>query len=584
MVPPHREEELLSEVSGPALMEATRAIARWVRLSGEPDELESFRWIERRLAQYGFETELLHHPAYISLPESARLAVAGGGQIEGISHAFAASTLPEGVSARLVDANDPAAQFEGAIVLVDGMASGVSAGEWEAKGTLAQVHVHDDHLHETSVSPVWGNPTDKGLDLMPRTPGMSIRRRDAAALREHLARGPLTVTVHTATLTEWRLIPLLIANLRDAPRAPFVLLSTHVDSWYYGAMDNSSANATTIEVAKILAKRAKELKRGLRLAFWSGHSHGRFAGSAWYADENWHELFDDCVAHVFVDSTGGKGATVVTEAPVMPQTKALASRAVKAVTGEEFEGKRIGRFADQSFYGIGLNSVFGTLSEQDAATSGNTVSFKTGGRRSGGLGWWWHTPDDTVDKVDEGFLVRDTKIYLATVNELLTAQRLPFDYRSAIDEIIETVGRRAKAAGKNLDLSRLLAELQATREAVHEFHAVAEQAPAEASRLINETLVGLSRHLVPIAFHEEVRYVRDPAAPLVPVPALRDLELLARMSPEEPNARGMATRLRRASNWIVTEARAAARLARKTTERLGGRVERSEPRKGLPTP
>jgi len=422
-------------------MDSTRSIARWVRLSGEPDELASFEWVKARLEEYGFETELTHHRAYISLPGPAVLRVAGHDrEVTGISHAFATSTPTGGLSGRLVDARSADAAgaadaFAGKIVLVDGMASGVSVRTWEDRGTIAQVHVHDDHLHETSVSPVWGNPTEQGLELMPRTPGLAIRRSDAAWLRELMSGGPIEVTIHTEVLTEWRPIPLLTAALPTAPAEPYVLLSSHIDSWYYGAMDNGSANATTLEVARILAENAGELRRGLRVAFWSGHSHGRFAGSAWYADDRWLDLHEHCVAHVFVDSTGGKGATVVTEAPVMPQTKGLAAAAVKAVTGEEFDGKRIGRFADQSFYAIGLNSVFGTLSEQEASGASDTISFKTGGKRAGGLGWWWHTPDDTVDKVDEAFLVRDTKIYLAALHRLLTAPRLPFDYRPAIEEI-----------------------------------------------------------------------------------------------------------------------------------------------------
>src|SRR5690606_21952720 len=123
----------------------------------------------------------------------------------------------------------------GAIVLVDGMASGVSVREWEGRGTVGQVHVHDDHLHETSVSPVWGNPTEEGLALMPCTPSLAIRRSDAAWLRELLAAGPVEVTVHTEVLTEWREVPLLTAELPSAPREPYVLLSSHIDSWYHGA-------------------------------------------------------------------------------------------------------------------------------------------------------------------------------------------------------------------------------------------------------------------------------------------------------------------------------------------------------------
>ena len=76
-------------------------------------------------------------------------------------------------------------------------------------------------------------------------------------------------------------------------------------------MDNGSANAVMLEVARILSKYKKELRRGLRLAFWSGHSHGRYAGSTWYADNFWLDLEKNCVAHVNTDSAGAKGCECI---------------------------------------------------------------------------------------------------------------------------------------------------------------------------------------------------------------------------------------------------------------------------------
>src|SRR5690606_8962925 len=114
-----------------------------------------------------------------SLPGPARLEVEGQGlAIDGISHAFAVPTGEEGLSARLVDGREAGADVRGALVLVDGMASGVSFKTWEDRGAIGQVHVHDDHLHETSISPVWGNPDERGLEQMPRTPSLAIRRAD----------------------------------------------------------------------------------------------------------------------------------------------------------------------------------------------------------------------------------------------------------------------------------------------------------------------------------------------------------------------------------------------------------------------
>src|SRR5690606_33456798 len=99
--------------------------------------------------------------------------------------------------------------------------------------------------------------------------------------------------------TEWRKIPTLIAEYKgEVEPEKYVLFSGHIDSWHYGAMDNGSANATMLEVARIIGENKLKLYRSLKLAFWSGHSHGRYAGSALFADENWENLYDHCVLHL----------------------------------------------------------------------------------------------------------------------------------------------------------------------------------------------------------------------------------------------------------------------------------------------
>ena len=83
--------------------------------------------------------------------------------------------------------------------------------------------------------------------------------------------------------------------------------------------------------------------RGLRLAFWSGHSHGRYAASTWYADTFWRELHDRCVAHVNVDSTGGVGAEVLDETNTMAELLEVAAEPIRKVAGQELKFKRMSR-------------------------------------------------------------------------------------------------------------------------------------------------------------------------------------------------------------------------------------------------
>jgi hypothetical protein len=124
------------------------------------------------------------------------------------------------------------------------------------------------------VSPVWGSPTPDTIGRLPNVPIVSVDAASGDRLKGLLEAGPGRARVRTEVDTRWRPIPTLLADL-DVDGRDYVLFSGHVDSWHYGAMDNGTANATMVEVARILAQHRGELRRGLRLAFWSGHSHAR---------------------------------------------------------------------------------------------------------------------------------------------------------------------------------------------------------------------------------------------------------------------------------------------------------------------
>lgn len=72
-------DRLCDAVSAAAMMGHLQEFAKRVKLSGTPEELASFRYIEERLAAYGFTTDLIEHDADISLPGKARLMADGRG-------------------------------------------------------------------------------------------------------------------------------------------------------------------------------------------------------------------------------------------------------------------------------------------------------------------------------------------------------------------------------------------------------------------------------------------------------------------------------------------------------------------------
>ncbi len=529
------EQHMLDEVSSDKLMEYTQKIASWVRLSGEPGEAKSMTYIEETLKGFGYRTEMLKHPAYISIPGDAFMVVTSASgevvKMRCMSHAFGVSTPEAGLTGRLVG-HEQEYGYKGNIALIPGMASAQVVLHAEGLGSVGQIFISDDYLHESSISPLWGVPTTEALGRLPTTPSVTVVREDGETLSRLMQKGPVVVTVFTEVKTEWREIPLLVAHLDVPDQKNFLLFSSHVDSWYYGAMDNGSANATLIETARLMALNRDKLRRGLRLAMWSGHSHGRFAGSNWYCDAFWPELMTGCVGHINADSTGGMGATVIDELPVMPQTFDVAAAALEVCTGIKLEGKRMGRFADQSFYGLGLTCAYGTFSEQPLDPTGRSIRFPTGGKKSGGLGWWWHTEYDTVDKVDPAFLLRDTRVYVSTVYRILSSKYLPYDFRLLNEYVKTEVALLAQELGTKFDMGALEVRLDEVGRRLEGFYNALESGKMDPTEA-DAAMVKVSQALVPCAFKENERTDPDPFGAIPAFPAFAGISRLNSVDKEE---------------------------------------------------
>ena len=542
------EDAPVDRVSGAALMAHCATFAERVKLSGTPDELASMRTIQAKLDGFGYRTALLSHDAYISLPGPARVEV-DGRAVQAITHSF--SIPSPGLAAPLAYVGDGGADdfagrdLRGCLVLAEGIASPAVAARAAHAGAAGQLHISPhEHLHEMCISPVWGNPGLSTLAGLPATVACTVSNADGSALRERILQGEApAVTLHAQVDTGWRPTPLLVADLDGPePGGPFVLFSGHHDTWYFGVMDNGSANATMIECARVLAEHNTAWRRGLRLCFWSGHSHGRYSGSAWYVDNHWDELERRCAVHVNVDSTGGAGATVLTEAAAASELAALAAGAIRQETNAVHEGKRNARNSDMSFWGVGIPSMFGSLSHQPPAP----VAMRNA------LGWWWHTPHDLLDKIDEANLVRDTRVFVRTLWRLLTELVLPLDYAAHASALLrELAGIEASLDGA-LSLEPLVAEATALRD-----RAAALVEPGRDPVRVNRALMQLSRALVPPDYTAGDRFSHDPALPQAPWPVLDPIRALAGAGPDQ--ARFAAVDATRARNRMLHALRQAGR-------------------------
>ena len=527
------ESELAAEVSAATLMTHVRAIGSLERESGSPGEAQAFDYIERALKSWGLEVERREIDAYISLPQAAHLTLADGTVVPGLTHSF--STSVEGLEGELVDVGDgrpeDLARAAGKIALIRGLATPGKAWAAQQAGVLGHVHVLMDHLHNMIVTTIWGTPAPETAGRIPARPCLSILGADGQRLRARLAAGPVRLRMTTRVRTGWMPIPHLVGELPGRQEDRFLLFSGHVDSWHFGAMDNGTANATMLEVARLLAGRRDRLRRGIRFAFWSGHSHGRYAGSAWYADHAWRELHQRCVVHLNVDSTGARGATDYSVLHATEDAGAFAERVVADVTGQRSRARRFSRAGDQSFWGAGVPSAFMSLSglpRQDTELS-RTMERLVG---SAGFPWWWHTKDDTLDKIDADVLVLDTKVYLAAALRWLNAPVLPLDHGRAAQSLVAELEALQAAAGARFDLAPALDAARGLRARLERLAEVVATAPASRHESINRGLMRLSRLLVPLAYTTGDRFAHDLALPLPPLAGLQPARELATLDPD----------------------------------------------------
>lgn len=536
-------EQLIGAVDGPLMMEHMAEFAKWRKETGVPEELMSLAYVEARMKEYGFATQLILHDAYVSLP--GRASVAGPrGTMRCITHSFSRSAPAGGLTAEVIDlgSGTPAdfarQDVRGKIVLVDGIANPVMSRRASLAGAAGQLHVSPhEHLHEMCISPVWGSPTAETVDKLPSTVVVTVPKDAGEALRAELAGGSaLSVTIEVEVDTRWRKTPILVCDMagpKGGADEPFIFFTGHHDTWYYGVMDNGGANATMIEVGRICAEHRSEWKRGLRIVFWSGHSQGRYSGSTWYAEQNWEELEKRALVHVNVDSTGGKGNTVVADTTAAAELRNLAREAIREQGEQEFTNRRMSRAGDQSFWGIGVSAIFGNMSEQPAGGAANASAavFGGGNRLGHGTGWWWHTPDDLLDKIEEPILVRDTRIYLHTVWRLLADPVLPLDWAEHADYLIEELEDLQKAVGERFDLSVLLSRAAELRERAARLNQLAGSDSDRYAGIVNDALIAVSRALVPLDYTECDRFEQDPAIAAPPYPSLRPVRDMAGLEP-----------------------------------------------------
>jgi hypothetical protein len=566
-------KQVVDQVNGDApwsLVEAFATMPRW-----RPEDVEASALdIARRLAELGVPVQLLEASLYLSIPYDASIEAAGETLaakpiayslscpegLSGILH-HVPGNLSASVSSFYEKNRDEAAAAEsrirGKIVLTDGFASPNKVLEFQEKGAIGVIGINPGiDRHWGVCSSIWGSPDLDGLPRKPTIPVAVVNNPDGQKLIA-LAKDGGSATIRTHLEEDWfrSLVP--VVNIQGAIEPEkFVLLAGHYDSWDVGVGDNATGDAALLEIARLLWANRASLRRSVRIAWWPGHSTGRYAGSAWFADAFALDLDENCVAQVNCDSPGCRWADVYENVACMSEATDLCQTVLKDVAGLHFEGERPLRAGDYSFNNIGLSSFF-MLSSTMTVEKRKEMNYYTVGGCGGNIAW--HTENDLMDIADRDILIRDIKVYLAAVMTVANAPILPFDWRATATEFQATLDKYRKAAGADASLlnpvAEALTDLTVALDALYAGIAAGTVGETQA----NAAIQNLARILIPLNYTRGPRFTHDPA---LPIPALPALSVASELASHTPQTIGFArTQLMRGANRTASSLRQATRLA-----------------------
>ncbi len=570
MTTDHDHDRFLQGVTLDAPWELIERFATMPRCK-PPDVDAACDLLVQRLQAHGVPVEVLPVDLYLSIPHHAEVHV-DGKVLRAKASAFSRH-VPEGLQAGLVYV--PAAysksistmfqcdigaqapereRLQGRIVVSEGYATPQKMREFEQAGAVGVIAINPGRdVHWGICTTIWGAPELDELHRKPQIPIAAVNHEDGQRLIAQAAAGG-SASIVTQLEEGWFSQKLPVVSIPgQAASRDFVLLHGHYDSWDVGVGDNATGDATLLEIARVLWAQRAHLQRSVRIAWWPGHSTGRYAGSTWFADHFATEIDEHCVAQINCDSPGCRWATEYRNVSWMAETEAFARSVIRQGAGLQAQGERPHRAGDYAFNNIGVSSLMmlsSTMPQELAAEKGYYAVGGCGGNIA------WHTENDTLEIADRSILLQDIRVYLGLVVGIANAPILPFDWRAATDGFAHTLAQYQLAVGNAYHFDAGREALQALAAALQVFYAGVTANAIDADRA-NDLIRRLARILVPINHTLLPRFSHDLASAM---PALPALAIATRWAGLPPGQHGFAwTQLRRGENKLIAALRQALR-------------------------
>jgi aminopeptidase YwaD len=378
------------------------------RVAGSEEERETALHLERLLTRYGYEVEMQE----FGIPDrlEGSLTLPGDGNRELVIRIAVGSgiTDEEGVNAPLVDAGlgraeDFPADTPGKVALIQrgGFTFYEKAKNAEEAGAVGVI-LYDNVDALVPVSPSLG-----GNEVS--IPVVAVTKVEGEALLEAMQSAEVAASLTVQSFgnqTSQNVIAVKPPKRNKGKDTGIVYVTAHYDSVPQapGANDNASGTAVLLELARIM--KGLPTDQEVRFVFFGAEEIG-LVGSRYYVSQLSSEEVERSLANFNMDMVGTKWE---------PATQLY----VNVVDGEP---NRVWQFASAAGERLGNDSLF-----LNQGGSSDHVAFYEAGidaanfiRRepvTARLEPWYHTPEDTIDKIDPDRLEQAGHLVGAAVYDL----------------------------------------------------------------------------------------------------------------------------------------------------------------------
>jgi aminopeptidase YwaD len=159
------------------------------------------------------------------------------------------------------------------------------------------------------------------------------------------------------------------------------------------------------------------------------------------------------------------------------------------------------RFADQTFWGAAVPFA---------------IMPKFGRRNVKRLPFfWWHTKEDTIDKVDEAVVLRDAKVIAKLAAIFANIERLPAQMAGFVDVMKNRLAAIDRELCEDFDLSDAHEAVDRLKEKISEYEKALEN-----EAYTDDAIIKIAGEMVRITYTASSPYHQDPAVKGAMFPAL----------------------------------------------------------------